>query len=127
MKHNSNPPKRRRKVGEVIQDVKHKMRAKKGSRKIKRTLKEKAEKASKEVSSRREERRGERREKLEAKVESGTKRVQGSGYVDQGGYRVYSAKEKDVPTLKGKRASRTLARMEEQDKKRRIRKIKRST
>ena len=127
MKNNSTPPKKRRKVGEVIQDVKHKMRAKKGSRKIKRTLKDKAEKASKEVVDKRAERRGERRKKLEAKVESGVKKVQGSSYVEQGGWSTYSAKNKDVPTLKGKRASRTLARMDKQDKARRLRKIKRST
>jgi hypothetical protein len=133
MKNNSNPPKRRRKVGEVIQDIKHKMHAKKGSRKIKRTLKDSASKASSSVNDRRDSRearlRVKSKEKTEAKWVKGRWDKEEKEHLrEQGLEGVAKSRpnrlKKSKPTAGARRAKRVLGRMDEQDKRRLRRKVK---
>lgn len=116
----------RRTLKEIMQDSAHKRRAKKGSRKIKRTLKEEyAPKASKAVSTKREDRRerleGEAKGKKWGETQWSDKEKE---IMEDTGVKVRGSKPKIVSTVRAKRAKRTLSRMDEQDKRRLLRKVK---
>jgi hypothetical protein len=121
-------PRKRKKrtLGDAIQDVKQNIRARKGSRKIKKTMKDSAEKSSKVTRDR----RGERRERLEDKASQ--KNVYGKARIprkkrkelEEVGVHVGKKTSRFKEPASKKRAKRTLGRMDEQDKRRVRRKVK---
>lgn len=117
----------RRKIGEVVRDVKQNMRARKGSRKIKQSMKGSVNKPENVTRDR----RGTRREKLEDAASqynvTGTRRLKRKEYqslkesaLDLGGKRIANIK---VPGKK-KRAIKSLKRMDKADERRLKRKLK---
>lgn len=113
-----------RKIGDAIQDVKKNIQANKGARKIKRTLKDSSEKVNKEVVDKRAVRRS-RLKRTEKETKWGKTRVSKDDRGEMKGSGVSSKKVGAIrQTGSAKRASRTLGRMDKQDKRRLERKVK---